>query len=63
MKFQHEPVALVGILRALLLVLVLFGVPLTHEQEAAILLLAGLVLDYLLRRRVTAVDKDGNVLP
>lgn len=54
-KVRDEPALVAGLLQALLTLLLVFGVPLTDAQVAAILGLSAAVLAFVVRRRVTPV--------
>lgn len=54
-KVRDEPALVAGLLQAVLTLLLVFGVPLTDAQVAAILGLSAAALAFVVRRRVTPV--------
>ena len=54
-RIRREPALVSELVRAVLLCGVVFGLPLTEEQTAAVLLVVGAVMALFVRRRVTPV--------
>lgn len=56
MIFDREPVLILGLVRALVVMAVAFGLKLSPEQTAAVYLVAEMVLSVIARQRVTPVQ-------
>ncbi len=52
-RLLNEPASVAGVVNSIMVMLVLFGVPLTKEQSAAILLVVNGILALLVRALVT----------
>jgi len=61
--FGREPTLILGVIRAVVVVLVAFGFELSAEQTAGIYLLAEAVLSVVNRQLVTPVGTHGRGLP
>ena len=58
-----EPVAIAGVVRAVLYLGTLFGLDLTPEQMGAIIVVGELILTPLIRSKVTPVEKADTINP
>jgi hypothetical protein len=54
---QSEPAVIIGLVNAVLALIVLFGVPLSEEQSAGIIVFVNVVLGFATRMMVTPVAK------
>ena len=56
MIFDREPVLILGLIRAIVVLAVAFGLQLSVEQMAAVYLVAEMVISVIARQRVTPVE-------
>lgn len=56
MILNREPVLILGLIRAIVVMLVVFGLSMTPEQIAAVYLVAEMVLSVIARQRVTPTE-------
>ena len=56
MIFNREPTLILGLIRAIIVLVTVFGLDLTSEQTAAVYLVAEAFLSLLNRQKVTPVD-------
>lgn len=56
MIFNREPTLILGLIRAIVVLITVFGLDLTPEQIAAVYLVAEAFLSLLNRQKVTPVD-------
>lgn len=56
MLFNREPTLILGLVRAIVVLITVFGLDLTPEQIAAVYLVAEAFLSLLNRQKVTPVD-------
>jgi uncharacterized membrane protein len=54
--FNREPTLILGLIRAIIVLVTVFGLDLTSEQVAAVYLVAEAFLSLLNRQKVTPVD-------
>jgi len=54
--FDREPVLILGLIRAIVVMAVSFGLALTVEQMAAVYLVAEMVISVIARSRVTPAE-------
>lgn len=59
MIFDREPVLILGLVRALVVLVTAFGLNLTPAQIAAVYLVAEMVISVIARSRVTPVSQEG----
>lgn len=59
MILDREPVLILGLVRAVVVLITVFGLQLTAEQVAAIYLVAEAVLSVIARQRVTPTGDEG----
>lgn len=56
MIFNREPTLILGLIRAIIVLVTVFGLDMTPEQVAAVYLVAEAFLSLLNRQKVTPVD-------